>query len=103
MKQPTNLSIVEGEKRLIPKDRASTVEKYLQSGKEIVNFHPPLFLEEWEFLMECQDVAVKLEERDKLEAATEHRTAGETGIITTDMEEKDGKQEKPKKPKKTSK
>jgi len=88
---------------MIPKERASTVEKYLQSGKEIVNFHPPLFLEEWEFLMKCQDIAVKLEKRDKLEAATEHRTAGETGTITTDVGGKDGTEEKPEKPKKRSK
>lgn len=94
MKQPTNLSIVEGEKRLIPKDRASTVEKYLQSGKEIVNFHPPLFLEEWEFLMKCQDIAVKLEKREKLEA----QASG-----TTPQDEQDGQEEKPKKSKRTTK
>lgn len=79
---------------MIPRDRASTVEKYLQSGKEIVNFHPPLFLEEWEFLMKCQDIAVKLEEREKLE----EQAAG-----TTPQEQKDGKEEKPEKPKKTTK
>ena len=40
---------------MIPKERATVIEKYRQSGKEIVEFKPPLFLEEWEELMKYQE------------------------------------------------
>ena len=79
---------------MIPKERATVVEKYLQSGKEIVEFKPPLFLEEWEELMECQEKVAKMEGREKSEAEA-FGTKAEEKV----GEKKEIKQpEKPKKP-----
>jgi len=45
---------------MIPDERASrNPSGYLQDGKEIVLFNPPLEVKEWEYLMECQEIATK--------------------------------------------
>lgn len=76
-----------GSSKLIPDERASRFKSgYKHDEKETVTFNPPLEVKEWEFLMECQEIATK--ERK----------------FTVPKEKKDGKKEtkqtsKPEKPK----
>lgn len=81
---------------MIPKERAAVIEKYLQSGKEIVEFKPPLFLEEWEELMECQEKVAKMKGREKSEAEA-------FGIIPGEKVGEKKETEQPEKPKKSKK
>ena len=50
-----------GDSKLIEDKRASRSSAgYLHDGKEVVTFNPPLSVEEWEYLKECQKITIKL-------------------------------------------
>lgn len=53
---------------MIPDERASRFSSgYLEDGKEVVSFNPKLSLEEWNYLMYCQQIAIDAKQ-DKVEA-----------------------------------
>lgn len=80
---------------MIPDERAQRQGGYLQDGKEIVTFDPPLTLKEWEYLMKCQDIAIEEESEKEIEnlAEKEGKKDGKETTEQTKTEEPEPKDE----------